>query len=254
MTCTMEWDRKNDKFTLGQWFKGRIYQYRCDLSPDGRSFIFFAANHKTYPFSWTAISYSPFLTARVFYPWSWCWNGGGAFLNDNVYWLFASKHDKGKCVQIDAEFKRKEDVPEGYSDAMGECPGIYFSRIQRDGWTIQDQTAPSEYQFRKTVDENWTLERTFHLGSQKLDAIGQKTPVYWESYQLIHKSGNIQKMDWEWADIDSDRGIVITKDGKVFRANIEDKQKITEVCVYDLNDMSFENVKAPYQGVKWRKE
>ncbi|MDP9115214.1 MAG: hypothetical protein M3O20_16215, partial [Acidobacteriota bacterium] len=30
------WDRTNDKFKPGPWFKGRIFADRSDLSPDGR--------------------------------------------------------------------------------------------------------------------------------------------------------------------------------------------------------------------------
>ena len=40
--CTVLWNRRTDEFTLGQWLKGRIYEDRCDLSPDGRYFIYFA--------------------------------------------------------------------------------------------------------------------------------------------------------------------------------------------------------------------
>ncbi|MEK6804025.1 MAG: hypothetical protein AABZ34_15370 [Nitrospirota bacterium] len=44
--CTLLWDRRTDTFTLGQWFKGRIYERRCDLSPDGTHFIYFAMDGK----------------------------------------------------------------------------------------------------------------------------------------------------------------------------------------------------------------
>ncbi|HAP39973.1 MAG TPA: hypothetical protein DCQ94_09465, partial [Nitrospira sp.] len=40
--CTMRWDRRTDTVTLGQWFNGRIYERRCDLSPDGTHFLYFA--------------------------------------------------------------------------------------------------------------------------------------------------------------------------------------------------------------------
>ena len=36
------WDRDSAGISLGQWFHGRIYEHRCDLSPDGRHFISFA--------------------------------------------------------------------------------------------------------------------------------------------------------------------------------------------------------------------
>jgi len=35
--ATLLWNRKTDEFQLGQWLKGRIYERRSDLSPDGLS-------------------------------------------------------------------------------------------------------------------------------------------------------------------------------------------------------------------------
>jgi len=37
--CTMLWNRRTDKFTLVQWMRGRVYERRADLSPDGLYFI-----------------------------------------------------------------------------------------------------------------------------------------------------------------------------------------------------------------------
>ena len=39
------WDLNTDEFTIGQWFYGRIYEYRCDLSPDGQYLLYFAAKY-----------------------------------------------------------------------------------------------------------------------------------------------------------------------------------------------------------------
>src|SRR4051794_37027692 len=33
--CTILWNRERDTFKLGQWMRGRIYERRSDLSPDG---------------------------------------------------------------------------------------------------------------------------------------------------------------------------------------------------------------------------
>lgn len=43
------WNLNTDEFTPGQWFKGRIYEYRCDLSPDGRYLLYFAAKYGINP-------------------------------------------------------------------------------------------------------------------------------------------------------------------------------------------------------------
>ena len=44
--CTLGWDLETDTFTMGQWLKGRIYEYRSDLSPDGEHLIYFAADFR----------------------------------------------------------------------------------------------------------------------------------------------------------------------------------------------------------------
>lgn len=62
----IKWDTATDSVEPGQWFHGRIYERRCDLSPDGSKLIYFASklNRKTlddseYTYAWTAISKPP---------------------------------------------------------------------------------------------------------------------------------------------------------------------------------------------------
>src|SRR5438445_305998 len=67
------WDTKNDGFQRGQWFHGRIYEERCDLSPDGTKFIYFASKYgpkrdADMPDTWTAISKPPYFTALALWP------------------------------------------------------------------------------------------------------------------------------------------------------------------------------------------
>ena len=78
------WDTASDTFSPGQWFHGRIYEKRCDLSPDGTFMIYFARkiNGRTifdaeYTYAWTAISRPPYLTALALWPKGDCWDGGG---------------------------------------------------------------------------------------------------------------------------------------------------------------------------------
>jgi len=77
----IRWNIDDDTFECGQWFKGRIYERRCDLSPEGDLLIYFAANYRKPYYSWTAISCPPFLTALALWPKGDCWGGGGHFLS-----------------------------------------------------------------------------------------------------------------------------------------------------------------------------
>ena len=64
------WDRANDKFKPGSWFKGRIFADRSDISPDGRHMIYFAMGGVAWAIpatggTWTAISELPSLKAAA---------------------------------------------------------------------------------------------------------------------------------------------------------------------------------------------
>ena len=63
-------------------FKGRIYERRCDLSPDGQLLGYFAADRLSGFGTWTAVSRPPFLTALALWPKGDAW-GGGAFFQDS---------------------------------------------------------------------------------------------------------------------------------------------------------------------------
>jgi hypothetical protein len=76
----LRWWLHSDTIEEGQWFRGRVHEHDCDLSPDGEYLVYFAAKHKG-PFgTWTAISRPPFLTALALWPVGDTWNGGGIFL------------------------------------------------------------------------------------------------------------------------------------------------------------------------------
>src|SRR6185295_18250857 len=44
----IRWYTETDTFEPGQWFHGRIYEERCDLSPNGEHLIYFATKHQNW--------------------------------------------------------------------------------------------------------------------------------------------------------------------------------------------------------------
>lgn len=82
------WDRSNDVFEDGQWLKHKVFVERCDLSPDGEHFIYFALDGRWGTMakgSYTAISKPPFFTALALFPEGDTWGGGGRFLDARHY-------------------------------------------------------------------------------------------------------------------------------------------------------------------------
>jgi len=90
----IKWNTETDTFELGQWFHGKMYERRADLSPDGSLLIYFAQKisqctlkDQEFRHSWTAISKPPYFTAPALWPKGQSWDGGGLFKNDKTVLL-----------------------------------------------------------------------------------------------------------------------------------------------------------------------
>lgn len=82
----IRWDMEHDAFMDGAWFKGRIYEERCDVSPDGSLLVYFCHGGRMrpgYTDSWTAVSRLPWLYALALWPsTTGTYGGGGRFVGD----------------------------------------------------------------------------------------------------------------------------------------------------------------------------
>lgn len=83
------WHRDTDRFEDGQWVKNTVYVERCDLSPDGRHFIYFLLDGRWQSDAegaFTAVSRPPYWTALSLFPGGNTWGGGGIFADDKHYY------------------------------------------------------------------------------------------------------------------------------------------------------------------------
>ncbi len=81
--------------------------------------------------SWTAISRAPYLKAIALFPKGDCWNGGGLFLGKTTYWL--NQYCPHPELRNTNEVRRDEQFWPS-TNYGGECPGVYYPRLLRDGW------------------------------------------------------------------------------------------------------------------------
>jgi hypothetical protein len=135
--CTISWNRRTDKFKVGQWLNGRIYERRSDLSPDGRHLIYFAMNGRwetKVKGAWTAISRAPYLRALSLFAKGDCWHEGGLFLSDKDYWL---NDGYGHTVLEDSSRLTRSAAYPWHEEYGGECLGVYYIRLQREGWQLK---------------------------------------------------------------------------------------------------------------------
>jgi hypothetical protein len=79
------WDVATGTYTGGSWLRGKVYPDRCDLSPDGRLFCYFALNPSAdWPLGWTyiAVARLPWLFALAAWGTSGTWTRGAYFTDE----------------------------------------------------------------------------------------------------------------------------------------------------------------------------
>ncbi len=236
--CFVGWDRTKDEFSLGQWFKGRISERRSDLSPDGRHVIYFAS--KGYK-AWTAISRAPYLKAIGLWEQEHHFNGGGLFVDNKGYALNAGFG----YTEVETPENLRELTSESERFSMGECPVVYYPRLERDGWqlvTEEKRYGGSVSIFEKPIKPGWTIRKICH--SSALDLPGKG--CYWDEHELVDFGTVIPCPDWEWADMDSDR-LTWIEHGRLFAERLTGDNILDDTIeLRDFNAMTFEAIKAPY--------
>ncbi|MCR9161587.1 MAG: hypothetical protein ACE37F_30440 [Nannocystaceae bacterium] len=246
--CTIGWGRRTDTFELGQWLKGRIYERRCDLSPGGEYFIYFAMNghwSSATGGSWTAISRTPWLRALVLLGKGDCWHGGGLFTGPNTY---AVNDGYGHTVMRDDRSLRRDAEFRSMGSYGGECPGVYYNRLQRDGWTLRERQKEDSRShvtvFEKSLPQGWTLRK--FAREQVGSPVGKG--CYWDQHALEHSSGTMVDLpDWEWAEY-SEGELLFAQRGALYRVGRPGRKGLGDASlIRDFSEMRFEPRAAPYR-------
>jgi hypothetical protein len=243
--CTFGWNRNGDSFQLGQWLRGRIYERRSDLSPDGKHFLYFAMNGRPSSEtggSWTAISRAPYLKALVLWGKGDCWNGGGLFTDRRRYWLNGCHKllRDSTVVARDAGYRPPPRL------GNNECLGVYFPRLLRDGWLLagrREEKGDALTIFEKPAGKRWTL--------RKIATATLHHPVgkgcYFDRHELVNRRTDqtLAFPDWEWAEVDGQR-LVWAEAGKLCASRLAPDGLAAVRVLRDFNQDVFEPIEAPY--------
>jgi hypothetical protein len=245
--CTVRWDQKTDLFELGQWFRGRIYERRCDLSPDGKYLIYFAMNGRwesETKGAWTAISRAPYLKAITLLGKGDCWHGGGLFTGKKAFWV----NDGHGHTSLHESPEVRRDV--AFTPQMsfgGECLNVYYPRLMRDGWRLVTQERKEEWHsvtnFEKELEGGWCLRKRAH---EQVGA-GPGHGCYWDEHRLIHAAREVEidGSSWEWADVVGTR-FAWAEAGQLHAGYLRGDELRDCKMLHDFNGMKFTEAAAPY--------
>lgn len=261
----IRWNTANDTFELGQWFKGRIYERRCDLSPEGHLLVYFAANYRKPFYSWSAVSRPPFLKALALWPKGDGWGGGGHFQSRT---RLALNHREGEMALASGfSVPRWLKISQfGDRPGWGEDDPVWSERLHRDGWTLISY--PSDTKFDSGAKIWWKFSspiiwRKSRPGSRKGSALEmiitgmheKDGPWYLVEHRVVRENGRVETIGKsDWADWSHSGDLLFAKDGCLYRvpskrgilASTEDATKIA-----DFSKLTFEARKAPEDASKW---
>jgi hypothetical protein len=263
------WNLRDDTLEGGQWFFGRIYERRCDLSPDGKLLSYFAAKFVKPYGTWTAISRPPYFTALAFWPKGDSWGGGALFEDERTLLL---NHREGEREVVAPQGPPKAHglsvKPFGVRSGGGEDHPIYPARLTRDGWSVEPHGQAKEQSFDAPV---WIVFDPPHVRSKQLTGGGtqrrftlrvlthgyhEKDGRSWvETADVLDHEGTLLR-DFgriDWIDTDHNGDILLAREGKLERLRRGDIKAGNPKVVADLHDMAFEPLEAPNWAQTWPK-
>lgn len=263
----IKWNRKKDTFEIGQWFKGRIYERRCDLSPSGDLLVYLAAKHKGPIPTWTAISKPPYLTALALWRSLGTYGGGGLF--ESEYSLLLNHDTLHQTLADGFQLPKQMRVrPFGERSGGGDDDPIYHARLLRDGWTVNQMGRQSDYQSDGPIRWHFIEPRIYEKPASrqkntlrlqmKVRAIGERQgPWYVLDYEVLTEAGEtlLELPHTDWADWDGNGGLLFTQRGKLFRlpwSGLRAGDRDSAVELQDFNRLKFTAKEAPKKAEQWR--
>jgi hypothetical protein len=255
----LKWNTDSDSFEPGQWFHGKIYERRSDLSPDGSMLLYFAQKIEgrtlhdvEYTYAWTAVSRPPFLTALALWPKGDCWHGGGSFQDDKTV-ILNHKPDVAR--------PHPNHIPQGLEVILrnhvhGEDDPIFSERLQRDGWEIKQEwvleyrgyplmytTPQPEIREKRNLDGSLLIRLTRSV--EGLD--------YAEEFAVSSGDGSVlfQIERASWADWDHRGRMVFARDGKIFEGQVDDRAALNTRELVDLNSAKPVPIRSPNWASQW---
>lgn len=242
------WNRLDDSVQHGQWFHGRVYGRRCDISPDGRLFVYFAARYKPPQAdvgqAWTAVSRPPWFTALSVWENLGSWYGGGFFQTDRALLLDAT------CT-----LEPFGDDPKPPVDVACVEPGTapWELRLRHLGWELVERGFDPRTHQRVGEREVWSKphpEGRFTLFRQveEWDVSRYGSP-HWDTYWLERGDDLLPLDNATWADFDRGR-LVYADRGRLMAAAVADG-RVDGTELYDFNPLEPTSVPPPTWCRTW---
>jgi hypothetical protein len=219
----LRWNTRTDAIEAGSWFTGRLYEKRCDVSPDGEWMVYFAAGPASAK-TWTGLARPPWLKAVAWHEGTGTWLGGGYWRDGRTLCVTAYPGwatpglQPGPAARLPFAVERHD-----WQRDAGDLE-VLTHRFDRD-WTIDDaQSAACTPAGRggnwsvRGVTWSWTRHpSTRHPTLRVRGPINSATGF---TFTLDEEPALLA--DADWADYDALGQLVFAREGVLYRCALAD--------------------------------
>jgi hypothetical protein len=244
------WNLRTHTFEPGQWLKGRIYERKSDLSPNGTKLVYFGAKYTGELPTWIAVSTPPFLKAHVLWRAVGTWSDLSLFETDSTLalatYLSDSSLEPAIGFKLPPQLQVKHKPWPSHFHKLAD-----HSRLIRDGWSVYegDPLYRPDAQAQVITYRRPILEKSRSVYLEMSAANDGKV-----SYALNDGHGQVVGLKADWAEVRSEN-VLFSLGGKMFRMAVTKSNKkvkfgpATELA--DFADMKFEAIEAPPWATNW---
>lgn len=236
------WHTDTDDIEHGQWIRARIYERRCDVSPDGKLFACFAHQgsgrwRELGTDSWAAISRPPWVTALAVWGVGTTYFAGGFFHAANEL-LLGGIQDAPDRGRLPGWLALSDTLP--FRAATREWPDrlVYFNRLLRGGWRADPgPESPAPVWSRTVAPDGPTL--TMRPGASSRTV---------QEFAVEHRGGVMALGPATWADWDHAGRLLMAREGRLVHVVPETGEARV---LHDFNDQQPEGFEAPAWAREW---
>jgi hypothetical protein len=225
------WRTDADTFEHGQWFAGRVYERRSDVSADGSLFVYFARKSgglaaQPYPHdTWAAISRPPYFTALAL------WFVGGTYYTGGYF-------PAPRRLRMAPGLPPYVDRTNNWTDRT-----VYVNRLLRDGWEPVPDALAETWQRRHP-----TQPQTLVMTQAGFDFAAYGGPYVMEyAVRTAPGAEPLSLGPATWADWDQGGRLVLARDGALY----EWQAPGTLRPLANFNDQVPEPAPAPPWAEEW---
>lgn len=237
------WHTDRDEFEHGQWVQARIYERRCDVSPDGRLFAYFAHRgsgrlRDLGTDSWAAISRPPWVSALAVWGVGTTYFAGGFFhaADQLVIGGLQDQPDRGR---LPGWLRLSDTLP--FSDPTPEWPDrlVYFNRLLRAGWRADPGPEASSPVWSRRFAPDGPALIMFPGGWQDGPA---------REFAIEHQGALMPLGAATWADWDHGGRLVMAREGRLVEVDAGTGETR---LLHDFNDQRPDPFEAPSGALEW---